>query len=212
MDAGRDECAQTVPRALDQIAAPDWSPDGSRLAYLASPSRLGAGIGASRVVVQNAATGREFDWVIDGQVHQTSMRWWPDGQSMLLRRRGEQFRVVVEQREAETGRVLRTFPPLSDAGGDIVPTPDGSALVYTSGGVVRELRLADMSDRVLMTIDKPSGFSQAGGISMTPDGDRVAVAVLNPDPADTEVMIVSRLMGSVSRLRFPVPAFPGWMD
>ncbi len=128
------------PRALDQIAAPDWSPDGSRLAYLASSARIGNRIAATRVVIQDAASGREFDWVVDGQLQQISLRWWPDGQSLLLRRPEQpNNRAVVEQRDAETGAVIRELS-LDGAGAEIVPTPDGSALIYTANGAVRERR------------------------------------------------------------------------
>lgn len=198
------------PRALDEISAPDWSPDGSRLAYLASSARIGNRIRASRVVIQDTISGREFDWIVDGQIHQISLRWWPDGKSILLRRPGEPTsKPVVEQRDVETGRVIREFP-LVRVGGDVMPTPDGAALIYTASGAVRELRLADLRDRVLAAVAQPWALNGPAGISMTSDGDRIAVSVitLKSNPPEAAAMVVTRSTGAVTHLRFPVAAYP----
>jgi hypothetical protein len=121
---------------------------------------------------------------------------------------------VVEQRDAETGAVIREFV-FERTGAELVPTPDGSSLIYTANGTLHERRLADMHDRILMAVDEPWRLQGPGGISLSRDGDRVAVAVMNEkaNPPDMAAMVVSRRTGIVTLVRFPVPAYPAaWMD
>ena len=148
--------------------------------------------GTSRVVVQDSVSGREFDWPIPGQVHQTSLRWWPDGKSVIVRRAGARpGSSVVERREAETGNVVGDIA-IPGAGGDVVPTRDGSALIYTRANEVREWRLADGQDRVLMTIEKPWFLIQPSGLSVTRDGQQLAVTVARREPLVTAARLLSR--------------------
>lgn len=185
------------PRALDQVSAPDWSRDGTRLAYLASATRFGTRSRPMKVVIQDSTTGREIDWPLNGQIHQVSLRWWPDQQSLVVRHPGDApGRGVVEQRSAETGQVLRTFP--LTGGGDVVPTPDGTALLYTTATELRELRLADMQDRLIHAVGKPWRLNWSVGLVLSEDATLLALSVSRPDTPGPAVLILNRTTGAVT--------------
>lgn len=92
---------------LEANATPAWSPDGEWLAYVsARPGDPGTDTSdrAGLVTIRRTDGGDERQFRVRQQYHQTRLRWWPDGGSVLIMTaRG------LERRERDTGAVIDTF-------------------------------------------------------------------------------------------------------
>jgi hypothetical protein len=98
---------RAVRDPLVESAAPDWSPDGLRLAYIASRARRSPSRDR-HIVVQDAETGNllmEVRSPGQGRVGQQFLQWTPDGGSLLVRAAGG-LHVI----DAVTGRTSATMP------------------------------------------------------------------------------------------------------
>lgn len=85
----------------DRNRAPEWSPDGNTLAYLSRRGTENFGQ-ESRVIVLRAARGAEEREVLPKLAHIESVRWTPDGKSLLARGSDRQGRGGLFEVHPET--------------------------------------------------------------------------------------------------------------
>jgi WD40 repeat protein/DNA-binding SARP family transcriptional activator len=131
---------------------------------------------ASRVVASVPGVGGRLDWSPSGDVFATE---------------GSDGSGVVDIRDVETGRSVRSFPGHDGDITDVAFSPDGSMLATT--GVDGFLKIWDPSDGALVT--EVSGDGEARGPSFSDDGELAAAAW----PDDGSVQIVNTSTDRVVR-------------
>jgi Tol biopolymer transport system component len=180
---------------------PEWSPDGSQLAYF-SERKQWREFGSDVIVIRSTRTGeeRELHPSLDGYMHP---RWSPDGRFLLVRARDETgrgfFRVDIQTGAVEP---LIRFP---EGSGNIASRAewidDGNALLYWwwPHPSVEEGYIApdDRPPRTLRIRDLETGEEQIvfeGVVSprfaVSPDRQRVAFSSLGEGQANLMVMPV----------------------
>jgi Tol biopolymer transport system component len=181
---------------------PDWSRDGLKLAYL---SHRGPGVwGARAICVRDTATGevREISSKLERVI---SIRWFPDGQSLLAAAQGPSgdygpFRIDVQNGEFE--RVDLTRPaPMGIMGA--AWSADGKTFYYVRWGpaakassvVARDL--ATGQERQLHSVIEPSVYQS--GVSISPDGQRLAVVVRDKEGGPVRHVTVVPTAGGEAR-------------
>lgn len=92
---------------LDANASPTWSPDGEWVAYVSrrpgDPEQDEAD-NAGLVTIRRIDGSDERQFRIRQQYHQTSLRWWPDGGSIVVRSESN-----LERRDRDTGEIVETI-------------------------------------------------------------------------------------------------------
>jgi WD40 repeat protein/DNA-binding SARP family transcriptional activator len=112
---------------------------------------------ASRIVMSVPGVGGRLDWSPTGDIFVTE---------------GSAGSGVVDIRDVETGRSIRSFPGHDGDITDVAFSPDGSMLATT--GVDGSIKVRDPSDGTLLT--EVSGVGVAQGTSFSDDGRLAAAA------------------------------------
>ena len=179
---------------------PEWSPDGSQLAYF-SERKQWREFGSDVIVIRSTRTGeeRELHPRLDGYMHP---RWSPDGRFLLVRARDEMgrgfFRIDVQTGAVEP---LIRFP---EGSGNIASRAewidDGNALLYWwphPSVVEGYIAPDDRPHRTLRVRDLKTGDERIvyeGAVSprfaVSPDRQRVAFSSVREGQANLMVMPV----------------------
>lgn len=140
--------AQTVLASNEPISFPNWSPDGTRLAYVSFESKKPV------VYVQSLVTGRRTA-VAQFKGNNVTPSWSPDGQKLAVALSKDHHSLQIYTINADGSGVKRlTY----SSGSDSAPSyaPDGKSIVFTSdrGGGPQIYRIgADGGDAARLTFD-----------------------------------------------------------
>jgi Tol biopolymer transport system component len=118
-------------------SSPDWSPDGSQLAYLSDRSRRnnpgGFGVNADTIVIRSLQTGKERELrpqlAVMGDPN--GIRWSSDGRSFTLKATDEKGGEGVFRVDAQTGKVTTLLEGNAmDGVWQVAPTNDNKVLAF----------------------------------------------------------------------------------
>lgn len=194
---------QTAARQ-GNTGSPDWSPDGSRLAYIlrGTPSRT--------VIVHAMDTGEERelpvgDWTIKG-----GLRWMPDGKAVVVRAvhpaQGENLIGV----DVQTGQVTTLMPAPTDVL-RFDPHPDGNTIFYVKTSAFPNLSGTRILARNLRSGDETEIVRMSGlrAVVVSPDGRRLLA--MGSD-GESQVLLVVPVAGGEVRelLRVSGKEGPNW--
>jgi len=168
----------------------EFSPDGKRLALVRAPNRRAdntGGIRSNSICVRSLDTGEEVTFPLNLRV--VSMRWSPDGSSILVNAFDQQ-KTHVRRVDPVTGTAQELFPTDKDAREELHLSPDwspdggtvycvvcrrtGTAFACTI--VAKDLR----TDQTRVVQKESAGFPL---ISVSPDGSLLAAYELAVDEA-----------------------------
>jgi Tol biopolymer transport system component len=154
------------PRSLalgfvTNASVPDWSPDGTQLAYQACDER-------DCVAIRSVQTGQVR--TLQGGLHFTrAPRWSPDGRTFIAAARDRRGNDGIFRIDAQTGEVTSVvYGPLFSA--SPLWSKDGSKIYYQHEGL-RQRDLNTGAERELL----PAPFER-GQIAVSPDGQWLALA------------------------------------
>jgi Tol biopolymer transport system component len=115
-------------RSLD----PDWSPDGSRLAYTEARLVGRRNRPQNRIAVMNAdGSGRQVLTAFGGP-DEINPKWTPDGQTIVFERlqeRGTRSDIMAMSATGSATRALLATPAWET---NPIPSPDGTRILFTS--------------------------------------------------------------------------------
>ncbi len=183
-----------TPLVVDEAnnLAPRWSPDGSRLAYVA------AGPGGAQLYVRWVASGRSAR-VASLEEAPNDIAWSPDGKTlaftMLVRDDGATLGAPIRRPEgakwAEPLKVIDRLTYRADGQGYLKPGYRHVFVVTADGGAPRQLTFGKFDDQ--------------GPIAFTRDGKSVLFATNRAanwerDPQESEIYAVAVDTGAMTRL------------
>ena len=118
-----------------QIGEARWSPDGTRIALVASPTPKADDGSRSDIHIVTVATGARRKLIENGGPD-NAPRWSPDGRWIAYLTRGDTLRAFGQQRltviAADGGRPRSVAPGFLYQPGAATWSPDGQTLVFTS--------------------------------------------------------------------------------
>ncbi|MDP2914510.1 MAG: hypothetical protein Q8O91_03550 [Candidatus Aminicenantes bacterium] len=173
-------------------AAPDWSRDGTRLAYRTKRGAESGPAVSALISVLDLKSGEEqqiaprLDSIgnIDGPI------WAPDGQSVLIiGNRGEERGIYKVEIPSGVTSPLVVFPPYQYTL-FAVWSPDAKSIFYPQGNPTHILRrdLETGRDTELAKMDGPAGIPR---ITLSPDGKWLAFTSLDVLKEPQRLMIVA---------------------
>ena len=168
-------------RFLGSNFAPEWSPDGRRLAYFSKRVAAGSAV----LCVRSLETEEERDLPLQlglNRPHLNRPRWSPDGSALTVLGRDRRGRGGIYRIDAETGEqtaLLQSRP--DDFLTFHVWSRDGEEIFFTRSDqqsknvrvVARNVKTGQ--ERV---VHRPDSF--VGGIALSPGGGQLAVVVSKP--------------------------------
>jgi len=194
---------KATERFVGSNSKPDWSPDGRYLAYISQRGPLWEG--SFVVCIRSLETGEERD-LSPRLSYIFTLRWSPDGRSILLSARSTKNRFGLFLLDIESGNVT---PVVLNREGVQVgwtgPTwsPDGKAIFYVrqeSGNrrasiiVARDLETGQEREVYRLS----AGTSIVHGSSVSPDGKWVGFRSFDQQTGVVALQVVST-SGGVSR-------------
>lgn len=186
---------------------PDWSPDGTRLAYHRQPS-TGSDL-PRQVFVLDVATGEERQ-LTRGAAHNAYARWSPDGEHLLFWSDRDGNLELYEMAPDGSGQRRLTRSEADDH--DPALSPDGRWLAFVSRppGGANEIHVAraDGSHPRRLTDHGANTY----GIDWSPDGRRIAY---NTDvDGDQELHVLDVETGTSTRLTHSpgTDHLPRWIE
>ena len=119
-----------------QLGDPRWSPDGSRIAYVTTPTPKADDGSLSDIYILDVAAGTSRK-LVDNPGPDLAPRWSPDGRDIVYLSRDGKLRAIEQQRLmriSATGGAPRPLAPnfLYQAG-PVTFSPDGQTLFFSAG-------------------------------------------------------------------------------
>jgi Tol biopolymer transport system component len=178
--------------------APDWSPDGKRLAYKYFSRTEERDQGRAQVSVFDFGTGEELQVAtgLTSAIAFLGPRWAPDGRSVLLVGSRVPEETGIYQIDIPGGdvRLLAKFPPqkycLQTAW-----SPDAKSIFYTLGNPSKVLRrdLATGTDVEMASMNGPVGLPR---IALSPDGRWLAFTSIDMMNEPRKLMLIPAAGGA----------------
>jgi Tol biopolymer transport system component len=168
---------------------PDWSPDGSSLAYV---SRRGPGGRDRVIVIRSLETGRNRDLAV-AMSYAPVVRWAPDGRSFVIKGRAPNGREGVFRVDAQTGALTELVRVPGESGNSqAAMSPDGRKLYFWSGNVLRGTPGSRFLERDLASGQERVLFGAGGPIypDLSPDGRYLAGVVDDKDRKPVAVVLI----------------------
>lgn len=206
---------RAIERYVGSNTSADWSPDGRQMAYLSRRGQMPVGPGSWVLVVRQLDTGSERE--ITPRLRQVvnprrgQLRWFPDGQSILvtgvdLKGRVGLYRVKIE--DGETALVV----PKPKRGNLVWPqiSSDGKAIFF-----VHSYQEKTKYTTTVVRRDLASGEEQeicsSDLFAVSPDGSQVAYTWVDPKTKSNGISIAP-LQGGQPRdlIRLQEPAHVDW--
>ena len=147
---------------------PDWSPDGHQLAYFTVGPEPKKSVS---LTIRSLERGerRELSLGLSGF---TTLRWSPDGLSMLVTGSDEEGRDGVFLFDIASSRVTRLMSGLRRPEW----SPDGTAIFYVIGSRIVERRLTSGDELEIYRAEQKLG----SGLALSPDGQQLAFTMVDP--------------------------------
>jgi Tol biopolymer transport system component len=184
---------ERVTSSTDPERAPEWSPDGRTLIWIAR-SRVN-GTNSSVLTLRNLDTGQQRTLPTSFSPG-ANPRWSPDGTRLLVRGpdgQGDGLRLI----DIETGRLLRSY--LTDRQfGDVEWAKDGASAFFMDfkERLIGRLDIQTGAERVIYRLPGQLQFNR--GIAISPDGDTLAFNAVDGD--DESLYAIPVVGGRARRL------------
>ncbi|MFI6176486.1 WD40 repeat domain-containing protein [Nonomuraea sp. NPDC051191] len=163
---GEPELVPALEPEPDQVTAMALSQDATRLAY--TVTLIGGG---TKVAVLELATGRRRDWVTRENTHVMGLAWAPDGRRLATARLPGGVSVLDLGNEG-SDLVAASRPVTPDRAvwipESVAFTPDGDALLYSTGHDVERVPVEGGRPQVVARLTLPRGAS--AGLNFSVDG------------------------------------------
>ena len=203
--------AAPVPAKADFSGSndsPDWSPDGSSIAYRSLRGAADVFAPPALISILNVKSGEERQVrpaLESMEPFGEGPRWSPDGRSLLVIARQQTPQHGVYQVDARTGA---TTLLVKAAPGQYLLHAiwgrDGRSIFYTIGGPTRIVRrdLASRTDTELVMLGIPAGVPK---LALSPDGQSLAFSSLEPAAKPRATINIVPAAGGVPRTIYRGP-------
>lgn len=179
--------SQMAQTYVGSNAWPDWSPDGTQIAFV-SKSRLGPPRirGSLSVTIQTLASGEQRQ-LAPPLTDVLRLRWSPDGRSILAVGRDRRKQSGLYQIDAQTGDVTVVLRTTMGLPRQIAWSPDQSAIFYSNpatGARIIRRELASGREREIL----PAGLYD---FALSPDGRLLAGNIDDPSGKSSVLTLVA---------------------
>jgi Tol biopolymer transport system component/tRNA A-37 threonylcarbamoyl transferase component Bud32 len=169
-------------RFAEDHVSPEWSRDGTSLAYVSARGPFSGDPGATRIAIRDTRRNTLREFVRELRFTAARLRWSPDGRTLAMR--GAVDGVWgIHLFDAAKGVLVRTLKPpttsrfVEVALGDLGWGPDGRTLIVARDSGISSIDLA--TEQVVDLVSADQGAVQA--LAVSPDGTGVGYSTTNPD-------------------------------